>query len=458
MTAGGEPSETDLLTRLERDGVAHLWVVYTDYNGRTQGKAVPRSRFAGVADRGITFARANLGHDVTDHAPADTGFAADSGDFFAVPDPSAYLRWPLRAATGRAICWMRQEGGEPWDGCPRTVLQRQIDELAARGLSARVAFEPEGYFFALDADASADADAVPAPAAARGMFTLEALDSRAATLHRISETLEAMGIAVEQVAPEWSPGQFEVNLRHAEPLQAADWLVATKDVVRAIAREDGIVASFMPKPSETTGGCGNHVHLSLHATAGVSATEGKDAGNHPSGLEALERAFLAGILAHARALVGLGAPTVNSYKRLQPGSWAPAHAAYAVGNRSSLVRIPGGARRRIEFRAGDNTSNPYLFLAGLLAAGLDGMARDLPLGDPATGDLGHMDPAELHRQGVAVLPRTVGEALAAVETDSVVMSALGMVIGPEWLRVKRHELAAYDTIVGQWERDTYLRA
>lgn len=446
MTAG--EATGGLPARLERDGIDHLWVVYTDYNGRTQGKAIPRSRFSSTASKGITFARANLGHDVTDHSPADTGFAADSGDFFAVPDPVAYMPWPLRHATGRAICWMRQEGGDLWDGCPRTALQRQIDALASRGLSAQAAFEPEGYFFA-PSDGG-----VPVPAAARGMFTIEALDSRADVLHAISEALEAMGIAVEQVAPEWAHGQFEVNLRHADPLRAADWLVATKDAVRAIAREAGIVASFMPKPSETMGGCGLHVHLSLWDADGTSVTEGE---GHASGLSDTARSFLAGILAHGRALVGLGAPTVNSYKRLQPGSWAPAHAAYAVANRSSLVRIPGGARRRIEFRSGDNTSNPYLFLAGLLAAGLDGIARDVPLGDPATGDLGHMNPDDLARQGVVELPRTAGEALAAVEDDPVVMAALGPVIGPEWLRNKRLELAAYDTVVSQWERDAYLR-
>ncbi|HEU5430722.1 MAG TPA: glutamine synthetase family protein, partial [Thermomicrobiales bacterium] len=285
-----------LLERLARDEIDHLWVVYTDYNGRSQGKSVPRSRFASTAQHGITFARANLGHNLTDHAPDDTMFGADSGDFFAVPDPNAYLPYPLLPATGRAMCWMRQEGGEPWAGCPRTVLRRQIDAFAGRGLRLQAAFEPEGYLFQIAPDGG------PVPAGTPGMFSVAALETQAELFHRISETLQAMGIEIEQIAPEWGPGQFEVNLRYSPPLRAADNLVALKDVVRALARQAGLTASFMPKPRETLGGCGLHVHLSLWSDRGESVTEGTD---HPSGLSETAASFLAGILAHARALVGV---------------------------------------------------------------------------------------------------------------------------------------------------------
>ena len=437
-----------LLDRLERDGIEHLWVSYVDYNGRSQGKSLPRARFEGTARRGITFARANLGHDLTDHSPSDTAFGADSGDFFAVPDPESYARYPLVEATARAVSWMRQEGGEPWDGCPRTALLRQETALAERGLTAQVAFEPEGYLFAVGPDGE------PTPANVQGMFTVEALDNRAAFFHDVSDALEAMGIEVEQIAPEWAPGQFEVNLKHAAPIRAADQLVFAKDTARAVATRAGLLASFMPKPFEAMGGCGCHVHVSLWDAEGGNAMAGD---GHPSGLSATGLAFLGGVLAHAAGLVGLGAPTANSYKRLQPGSWAPAHAAYSVGNRSSLVRIPGGARRRVEFRAGDNLANPYLFLAGLLAAGIDGLDRETDPGPPAEGDLGHMSAAELAAQGVALLPRSAKTGLDAVEADPVLMAALGPTIGPEWLRVKRSELATYDTVVSPWERAAYLR-
>jgi len=447
---GANDGARELLARLEREGVQHLWVVYADYNGRTQGKAVPRARFPGTVSRGITFAKANLGHNVTDHAPADTAFGADSGDFFALPDPAAYAPFPLEPATGRAPCWMRQEGGTAWDGCPRTRLARQVDAYAARGLRVRAAFEPEAYLLREGPQGEI------VPAATTGMFTIAGLETHAPLFHRVSATLEAMGVAVEQVAPEYGPGQIEVNVGHAAPLKAADDLLAVKDVVRAVARRQGLIASFMPKPFADAAGAGLHVHLSLWAKDGErSAMDGED--GHPSGLSPLGRSFVAGLLRHAPALAGVGAPTVNSYKRLQPASWAPAHAAYAVGNRAALLRVPGGSRRRVEVRAGDNTSNPYLFLAALLAAGLDGIADGADPGPPAEGDLGHIPEAEARQRGIPLLPRSAAAALAAVEADPVVGDALGPVILPEWLKVKRSEIAAYDVAVSEWERAAYLR-
>jgi glutamine synthetase len=166
--------------------------------------------------------------------------------------------------------------------------------------------------------------------------------------------------------------------------------------------------------------------------------------------------FMAGVLAHAPAFCGVAAPTVNSYKRLLPGSWAPAHVAWGTGNRAALVRVPGSSRRRIEFRAGDHTANPYLLLTALFAAGLDGLERDLDPGAPASGDIGHLTPAELASQSVRQLPRTAGEALDAVEADDAVMAALGAVCGPELLRIKRFELARFERHVSDWERDVYF--
>jgi glutamine synthetase len=165
---------------------------------------------------------------------------------------------------------------------------------------------------------------------------------------------------------------------------------------------------------------------------------------------------MAGVLAHAQAICGVAAPTVNSYKRLLPGSWAPAHIAYGTENRAVLVRVPGTSRRRIEFRAGDHTSNPHLVLAALLAAGTDGLDRRLDPGEPVQGDIGHIEQKELDRRGVRLLPRTATEALDCVEADEVVMQALGPVCGAELLRVKRYELERYNRQVSEWERDVYF--
>ncbi len=162
------------------------------------------------------------------------------------------------------------------------------------------------------------------------------------------------------------------------------------------------------------------------------------------------------MLAHARGLSGIGAPTVNSYKRLLPGSWSPAHIVYGSGNRAALVRIPQGGPLHVEFRSGDNTSNPHLFLAALLAAGLDGIERGLDPGEPVHDDVGHWTVEETSARGISFLPRTVAKALNALETDATLMRALGPVIGPAFLRVKRSELEAYDLEVTEWERTAYL--
>jgi glutamine synthetase len=442
-------AQAHLRERLAADGIEHLWIAYADYNGRTQGKSIPRARFENALTRGITFAQANLGHNVLDRGAPDTMFGADSGDFFAVPDPRGYAPVPLYAATGRVYCWMRQEGGAPWDGDPRWALQRQVDALEDLGFTARAAFEPEGYLFHVAENGE------PVPADPRGMFTLDGLETNADLLHRISDTLETMNVEVEQIATEYGPGQFEVNIGHADPLKAGDDLLTVRDMTRALAGRDGLVASFMPKPFETAAGSGLHVHLSLWNRDGEEVMTGGD--EHPSGLSAAGCAFLAGLLRHAPALAGIGAPTVNSYKRLLPGTWAPAHAAYAVGNRSSFVRIPGGARRRIEVRSGDNTANPYLYLAALLAAGVDGIRTGAALGRPAVGDLGHMSADETAAQGIPMLPRTALEALDRVEADPLMREALGPLLIAEWLKVKRSEIALYETTVSPWERAAYLR-
>ena len=442
-----------LLERLRDDGIEHLWLAYSDYNGRTQGKSIPRPRFERAIQTGISFARANLGHTVLDIGAPDTSFGADSGDFFAVPDPASYALFPLFPATARVYCWMRQVDGSPWEGDPRWLLQRQVDDLASLGFSARVAFEPEGYLFRIGEDGE------PAPADPRGMFTLDGLETNAGLLHRISDTLEAMGVALEQIATEYGPGQFEVNICHADPIKAADDLLTVRDVTHALARREGLVASFMPKPFETVAGSGLHVHLSLwqrdEPARSAMMIDGSE--THPSCLSPAGRAFLGGLLRHAPALAGIGSPTVNSYKRLLPGSWAPAHAAYAVGNRSSFVRVPGRERPRIEVRSGDNTTNPYLFLTAILAAGIAGLREGVDPGLPAEGDLGHLSQAETATRGIAMLPRTASAALDAVAADPLMREALGPVVFSEWLKVKRTEIALYETTVTPWERAAYLR-
>ena len=440
----------ELLKRLEDDGIEHLWVIYHDYSGRSCAKTVPRQRFARVAEQGVVFARANLDFTLEDHQAAGAAFLADTGDFLAVPDPDSYAAIPYREATARTHVFMRANAeGDLWEGCPRTQLLKIIEAYAAEGLSVQVGFEAEFTIFAKTAEGGyehADHD---------GMFTVAGLDRHASLWSQMVTTLAAMGVAVMQHGKEYGPGQYEMTTRHEPPIKAADDYATLKEVVRALAREAGWIATFMPKPYAEWAGNGLHLHLSLWDPAGKRDLTIGEKDDVP--LSKLGRHFMGGLLAHARSLTGIGAPTVNSYKRLLPGSWAPAHVCWGVGNRATLVRIPAlGQRRHIEFRSGDNAINPFVYLTAVLAAGLHGIRERIEPPDPIDYDVGQLSDQEAASRGIARLPDNLTDALAALEADDVIAAALGTIIFPEFLKVKRTELAAYSLHVHPWERKLYL--
>jgi glutamine synthetase len=447
MSVANDAELRELAERLAAADIDGLWITFHDYSARACAKWIPKSSVPSALRSGGVFCRANLDFSIDDHQSDAPHFGADAGDFFAVPDPATFAPVPYRPGIGRVLSWLCDEAGELWEGCPRGRLARALEQLAARGLTARAAFEPEFGLYQRAFDGSYE------PADAFTMYSVDRIDANYALLHGIESALRAQGLNVVQLGAEYGPGQLEINLGHDVPMKAADDLVTLRETVKALARDAGLVASFMPKPFEQLAGSGVHVHVSLWDAAGAQS---RSEGDGPAGLSHEMAQFMAGVLAHAPAICGVAAPTVNSYKRLLPGSWAPAHVAWGTGNRAALVRVPGSSRRRIEFRSGDHTANPYLLLTALIAAGLDGLDRELDPGAPAAGDIGHLSADELQRQGVRLLPRSAGEALDAVEADEVVMEALGPVCGPELLRVKRFELARYERHVSDWERDVYF--
>ena len=424
----------------------HLWVVYTDYHGRMAGRDVPRSRVQRVAERGTNFAKANFNFTIRDEQSQHPFFGADSGDVLAIPDPASVAMAPYQPDTAIAFATLHQEDGSIWEGCPRAALKRAVAALAEAGLSARVAFEPEFYLFN-------EVDQHPITSA--GMYTIDGLSDGMEFVRRLAEALPELGIDLEQIGKEYGQGQFEANIAPDSPVQAAEDLFLLRMGIRGIAKSLGQHASFMPKLALNAAGSGLHVHLSLQDISGDDRTADS---SHPTGLSSTARAFMAGWLEHAQSLTALGAPTANSYKRLQPASWAPAHICWGIGNRAALVRVPGpGKRARLEFRAGDNTASPFLFLAGLIWAGLDGVHQELDPGDPVTTDAGHLSAEEIVEQGMRFLPRDAGTAFDALERDVALKAGLGPLIHSEFLRVKRHELAAYNLQVTEWERADLLR-
>jgi glutamine synthetase len=443
------PSSADaraaLVARAKEDGISEVWVIYHDLSGRAQVRSVPYQRLERVLTSGVSFARANLDFNVLDHQVPDFVFGAETGDFLAIPDPATYARVPHHPGAARTYSFLHDADGKPWSGCARATLCAMDARYLSRGLSLRTAFEPECYLLATT-------DENHKPTARATMFSLNALESQRLLMSRVMNSLAEMGVELEQVAPEFGPGQYEINIVHQPPLRAADDLMTVKEELRALARAAGFMATFMPKPFADMPGSGLHVHL------GVALSDGRNAmqGAGPLGLSPLGTSFVAGLLKHARGLSGLAAPTVNSYKRLLPGSWAPSHICYGGSNRAVLVRVPDSGSKHVEFRAGDSTGNPYLTLIGLLAAGLDGVEQGLVLGEPTLDDIGHLSEADASARGLELLPRSAPEALDALEADAVLMDALGPVIGPGFMRIRRSEVAAYSLEVGDWERAAYL--
>lgn len=438
-----------ILKRLEADNADFLWVGYHDYGGRGEAKTIPRPSMRSAVTGGVVFAKANLNMDAQDVQVAGATLLASHGDMLAVPDIRSYTPLPRFPGTVLMHAHLREPDGSPWAGCPRTRLDEVVGELADEGLSVQAALEPEFTLF----DKGAIAELIPINRTM--MFSQAGLAAANEFIVDLLNELAAMGIKIPQLGKEYGQGQYELSLQHGSPIEAVDRYLMFRSTVHDIARRHDMIATLMPKPFAHFAGNSLHVHLSIWNEDGSEdltpsrsdTTSLSDQGNW----------FVGGLLAHSPAITAIGSPTVNSYKRLLPGSWAPANTYWGYGNRSGVIRVPGvDDRRHIEYRSPDNTAQPYLLLCALMAAGLDGIKRKIDPGAPFEGDVGHLTAEQIAEQKLAFLPRTLQEALDALERDEVVGAALGPEIRRHFLAVKRGELATYNTIVHSWERETYL--
>jgi glutamine synthetase len=350
--------------------------------------------------------------------------------------------------------------GVPWPTCTRSALRR-VAELARKELgTVRLGFEQEGYLLRMDGERYT-------PLHRGKQFTAEILDAEDGFISDLASALAIMGIPLEKITAEGGWGMFEVNFGADEPVGAVEHYFRFKHAFRANARQHGYVGSFMPKPFQDGTGAGLHVHISL-----VDALDGRDLLHDRSdprgvGLSMLGHYFLGGLLAHAEAITALGAPSVNSYKRLRPGTWAPTHVTYGVGNRSAMIRIVqnrevptrcAGALpsvQRLEVRSADGTCNPYLLAAILLAAGLDGVRRSLDPGPPINTDVAPMSEAELAECGLRPLPRSLDRALDGLAADDVAAEIVGPAIVNGFLKAKRIEWDKFAAHVSAWEHRYY---
>jgi glutamine synthetase len=359
-----------------------------------------------------------------------------------------------RPPTAQVICDIFTPEGERFNGDPRGVLARAIAAAAEMGYAYTVAAELE--FFLLKP--APDGTLRPAPHDGASYFD-HPLDIGSEVRQEIVGALDAMGIAVETSHHEVGAGQYELDLAPQEALRAADQLVTLKYTVKAMAQRRGLHATFMPKPIFGVAGSGMHMHQTL-MDAGRDTNAFYDRSDQYH-LSATARHFIAGQLAHARALCAVVAPLVNSYKRFVPGFEAPIAISWAQTNRSALIRVPrvGTGERstlRVEFRAPDPSCNPYLAFAVMLRAGLSGIKQKLPLPPPVEENLYAFDPERLARHQLGLLPRSLEEALRELRHDEVMREALGAHLLERFIEAKEIEWTAYEKQVSAWEIETYL--
>src|SRR5512145_2121138 len=411
----------DLPEQVRRAGVRLVRFLYTDNGGITRGKA---SHVDGLAHRvtdGIGLTVAMQAMNMLDQLQAVEGLGP-VGEIRLVPDPQTITVLPYAPHTAAMTCDMRTLEGAPWEACPRAFLKRQIAACAAAGVSVRAAFECE---FTL---AVKHADGGFAPLDESLCFSTVGMTTAAPVMDDIVAALEAQRIPVEQYYPELGHGQQELSIGHAPALQAADRQVFYRETVRAVAHRHGLWASLAPKPFVDQAGNGAHIHFSLWDVAGRRSRMHDPRGRY--GVSALGYHFIAGVLAHLPALLALTCPSVNSYRRLQPHFWSSAYTSWGPDNREAAVRVPSPYRSDVagstnaELKACDSSSNPYLALGGLLAAGLDGVKRRRSPGEPVLIDPGHLSEAERAARNIRRLPGTLREALDRLELDAVLMTAL----------------------------------
>jgi len=352
--------------------------------------------------------------------------------------------------TARIICDVYNPDGTPFEGDPRYVLRRAAAEAAEMGYTMYVGPEPE--FFLIDR-AQAE-QGLPTTNDQAGYFDLAPVDKDEEVRAEIVLTLQEMGFEVEAAHHEVAPSQHEIDFKYADAITTADNIATFRFVVRTIALKHGLHATFMPKPIYGVNGSGMHLHLSLFKGDQNIFYDPQT----PDQLSIVAKQFIAGILEHAPAITAVTNPLVNSYKRLVPGHEAPVYITWAHQNRSPMIRIPAKrkASTRIELRSPDPSANPYLALAVVLRAGLDGIKRGLTPPEPVESNIYQMSAAERLERGIASLPGSLAEAILALEQDPVILDALGPHVSDRYLEAKKIEWEVYRTQITPWELQEYL--
>lgn len=438
-------TKEDIRKFVEDDNVNFVRLQFTDILGMIKNVEIPISQLEKALDNKMMFDGSSI-----------EGFVRiEESDMYLIPDLNTWMVFPWPSGKGgvaRLICDISLANGLPFAGDPRGNLKRVLKEMKELGFTDfNLGPEPEFFLFKLDDNMQPTMELNDNG----GYFDLSPMDLGENCRRDIVLELEEMGFEVEASHHECAPGQHEIDFKYEDVLTACDNIQTFKLVVKTIARKHGLHATFMPKPIYGVSGSGMHCNVSLFK-------DGENAFVDETGelmLSQIAYQFMAGILEHVPGFTAVTNPTVNSYKRLVPGYEAPCYIAWSAQNRSPLIRIPAsrGISTRIEVRSVDSVANPYLAMAAILNAGLDGIKRKLTPPKPVDRNIYEMKPSELKDLGIGTLPTDLDHALIALGKDNVIQEALGKHIFENFMAEKQVEWDSYRITVHPWEVEHYMK-
>src|SRR6185437_6359236 len=445
--------EAHLRTRAESDGVEFIFAMFVDMHGKPCAKMIPVEALDVLTGGGAGFAGFAAGP--MGQTPADP-------DMIAVPDPDSYALAPWQPGLAVVQCDIHVEG-EPWPYTPRLILKGMLEKVRERGLVYNAGVEAE-YFLVRRAPGGGIELADPLDQAEAPCYDAKGLSRMYDHLTTVSKYMNQLGWANYANDHEDANGQFEQNFRYADALTSADRLIFFRYMVHMLAHRAGMAATFMAKPFGNLTGSGLHLHSSLWDAATGAELFADAADPRGLGLSQMAYHYIGGLIAHAPAMAAVTCPTVNSYKRFGVGmpqsgaTWAPAYATYGGNNRTQMLRVPDGGR--VENRGCDGSANPYLGMAVQVAAGLDGIDRELDPGEPNKDNLYLLSPEEVAARGIRALPPTLLHAADVLVQDEVLRAALGKTPDGDYIdyyaKVKREEFQAWHSTVSDWEIERYL--
>ncbi|PEA53575.1 type I glutamate--ammonia ligase [Bacillus pseudomycoides] len=437
-------TKEDIFRLAKEENVKYIRLQFTDLLGSIKNVEIPVSQLPKALDNKMMFDGSSI-----------EGFVRiEESDMYLYPDLDTWVIFPWTAEKGkvaRLICDIYNPDGTPFDGDPRNNLKRILKEMEELGFTDfNLGPEPEFFLFKVDEKGNPTLELNDNG----GYFDLAPMDLGENCRRDIVLELEEMGFEIEASHHEVAPGQHEIDFKYANAVKACDDIQTFKLVVKTIARKHGLHATFMPKPLFGVNGSGMHCNLSLFKN-------GENVFYDQNGdlqLSDDARYFIAGILKHASSFTAVTNPTVNSYKRLVPGYEAPCYVAWSAQNRSPLIRIPAsrGVSTRVEVRSVDPAANPYLAMAVLLAAGLDGIKNKLAVPPAVDRNIYVMTPEEREKAGIIDLPATLAQALNELKSNEIICGALGEHLLEHFIEAKEIEWDMFRTQVHQWERDQYM--